>query len=66
MSEFKLYITTDSTNNKPLAVLKEGKQVVGEIPNVSTDGLLLISRAVELISEVKGINFSKCTISMGR
>lgn len=63
MTQFELYLTTNPTDNKTLAVLKEGEQVIGKIPNVSTDGLLLISRAVKLISDVKCINYS---ISMGR
>ncbi|WP_414752987.1 hypothetical protein [Anabaena sp. CCY 9910] len=53
MTQFELYLTTNPTDNKTLAVLKEGKQVMGKMPNVSTDGLLIISRSVKLIPGLK-------------
>ncbi|WP_414753073.1 hypothetical protein [Anabaena sp. CCY 9910] len=66
MSQFRLHFTTNPADNTPVAVLTEDRQVIGTTSYVYTNGLLLIFWAAKVISDIKGVEFSNYSISMGR
>ena len=65
MTEFRLYITTNTPDNMPLAVLKEENVIIGvhNTSHVYTDGVRtyllnpIFDWAIQLIADVKGVDF---------
>jgi hypothetical protein len=71
MTEFKLYVTTNPPDNMPLAVLTEENVIIGVTSDVYTDGVRtylnpLFDWAIQLIADVKGVDFRNYSINMGR